>query len=67
MIISRSARALPLAMYISGDVEGVRRRAEQPPLREPDGVEPVLPSPAVGEWDLGHAFSREHVTPILQN
>ena len=54
-------------MYVSGDVEGVRRGAEQPPLREPDGVQPVLPFPAVGEWNSRHPFSREHVTSILQS
>lgn len=59
-------RVRPLTVYIPGDVEGVGRGAQQPPLREADGVEPVLPFPAVGEGDPGHPFAREHVASVLQ-
>ena len=67
IITGGSAHVLPLAVYVPGDVEGVRRRAEQPALREADGVEPVPPSPAVGEGDPGHALAREHLASVLQN
>jgi hypothetical protein len=66
-IIREPARVPKLAVYIPCDVEGVRRGAEQPTLREPDGVEPVPPFPAVGEGDSGHAFSCKDVASVLQS
>jgi hypothetical protein len=56
----------PLAVYIPGDREGVRRGSQESSLREADGVEAVPPFPAVGEGGFRRAFSRENIASILQ-
>lgn len=54
----------PLISDVSGYLDGVAAGPQDSPPREPDGVQPVAPSPAIRKWCLGHAFLGEEINPL---